>query len=275
VIQRRREGRLLFYAFPHLEDAGARNLIATRLGGGSEGPYAALNVSYSVGDDPIAVEANRRTFFAAAATDADHVVTCYQVHSTNVTCVGMDAGGCGALAPANTVAEADALITDVPDLHLFLRFADCVPILLCDPRHGAVGLAHAGWKGTVGDMAGAVVAAMVDAFESRPVELLAAVGPSIGPCHYQIRQDVATLVRQSLPFWRDVLHEDGGALWLDLPEANRRQLLARGLVERNVVTSGICTACHTDEFYSHRAEHGKTGRFGVLIGWSGNGSGHG
>ena len=276
MITRRSEGSLVLYAFPQLEAVGARNVVTTRLGGASQGPYAALNLGYSVGDDAGAVEANRRTLFATAATDPDHVVTCYQVHSTNVARVGSEAGGRGALTPANTIADSDALITNVPDLHLFLRFADCVPLLLCDPRRRAVGLAHAGWKGTVGNMAAAVVAAMVDAFASDPADLVAAVGPSIGPCHYAIREDVAAPLRQALPFWRDVLHQDSdGALSLDLPEANRRQLVACGLAERNAITSGICTACHTDEFYSHRAEHGKTGRFGVLISWSSDGCRHG
>lgn len=272
TIIRSTMGQLALYSFPHLEAAGAHNVVSTRLGGVSNGPYASLNVGYAVGDDSGLVEANRRALYAGAGTDAGSVVTCHQVHSTNVAYVGDAARGRGAVSATNTVPTTDGLMTDRTGLFLFLRFADCVPILFCDPVRKVIALAHAGWKGTVGDIVGVTVKAMTRQFGCVPGDVLAAVGPSIGPCHYVIQEDVAQQVRTGLPFWRDVLRRTAdGALALDLPAANRRLLLAAGLADGNIVMSGLCTACHTDEFYSHRAERGKTGRFGVLIGWVGNG----
>jgi YfiH family protein len=271
VISRVVSGPVIFYTFPHLQAAGARNAAATRLGGISQGPFASLNVGFSVGDNAAHVEANRRTLYGSVGTSAGDVVACHQVHSTTVASAGDGARGRGATSSTNMIPATDALITDRPGLFLFLRFADCVPVLLCDPVRGAVALAHAGWKGTVGNIAAATVGAMSNAFGSIPANLLAAIGPAVGPCHYVVQEDVAGKARAALPFWRDVLRPGADGLALDLPEANRRNLLAAGLAERNVMMSGICTACNTDEFYSHRAEKGITGRFGVLIGWVGNG----
>ena len=264
--------QLVLYSFPHLESAGAHNSVSTRHGGVSSGPFASLNVGYSVGDDSALVETNRRRLYEGAGTDVYSVVTCHQVHSTNVAYVGDGARGRGALSATNTIPTTDALMTDRSNLYLFLRFADCVPILFCDPQRKVVALAHAGWKGTVGDIVGATVKAMTRQFSCAPRDILAAIAPSIGPDHYEVKEDVAKQVRDALPFWGDVLHPHAkGSLMLDLPEANRRLLLAAGLTESSIVMSGMCTACHTDDFYSHRAENGKTGRFGVLIGWVGNG----
>jgi len=272
VMNRHRRGALDLYAFPHLEAVGARHAVSTRLGGVSEGAFATLNLGYSVGDDPLCVEENRRTLFAAMGIRADAVVSCHQVHSTSVTCVDAGAAGRGAATTANIIPASDALITNRADLYLFLRFADCVPVLLCDPMHHAVGLAHAGWKGTIGNIVGQTVAAMSAAFATRPLDLLAAIAPCIGSCHYQIREDVAQHVRAALPFWPQVLRPDTDEhFFLDLAEANRRLLVAAGVAAANIVVSGLCTACHTDQFYSHRAENGKTGRFGVLLAWTGDG----
>ncbi len=264
-------GQVAVYSFARLAAAGAQNFATTRLGGISGGPYTALNLGYSVGDEAAAVAANRRLLYAAVGAVEGDVVTCHQVHSTNVMSVGDGARGRGAVSATNMIPNTDALITDRPDLFLFLRFADCVPIVFCDPQHGAVGLAHAGWKGTVGDIVGVTIAAMTRAFGSRPEAMLAAVGPAVGACHYTVQDDVATQVRTKLPFWKDILTSKDDGFGLDLPEANRRLLLAAGVPEASVEMSGLCTACHTDDFYSHRAENGKTGRFGVLVSVAGRG----
>jgi YfiH family protein len=270
-IVRSAVGQLALYSFPHLTAAGARHAAATRLGGVSQGAFAALNVGFSTDDDAANVEANRRSLYAALGTEAGDVVTSHQVHGVNVASIGEAGRGRGAMSAGNTIPATDALITDRPHLFLFLRFADCVPVLFCDPVHGAVGVAHAGWKGTAADIVGTTVKAMAQAFGARPSDLLAAVGPAIGSCHYTVQDDVAGRIRSALPFAHEVLTKTGEGYALDLPNANRRLLVEHGVSERNIAMSGLCTACHTDEFYSHRAEKGKTGRFGVLIGWVGHG----
>ncbi|MDO9066744.1 MAG: peptidoglycan editing factor PgeF, partial [Chloroflexota bacterium] len=153
---------------------------------------------------------------------------------------------------------------------LAMRFADCVPVLLCDPIHEAVGLAHAGWRGSAAGIASRTVRAMAQAFGTRPPDLLAGIGPSIGRCCYEVGHPVIQHFSAHFPWWREVVAGHTGRLHLDLWEANRRQLLDAGLPAEQIAVAGICTACHTEDFYSHRREHGQeagaTGRFTAVIG---------
>src|SRR5262249_9448876 len=157
-----------------------------------------------------------------------------------------------------------AIVTDRPGLPLSMRFADCVPVLLYDPVHPAIGLVHAGWRGTMSDVVGAAVQKMSDTFGTRPADIQAGIGPSIGPECYQVGAEV---VEATCAAFGDsdglVHHAADGSAYLDLWEANRRALERAGI--RQIEISGLCTACHTDEFFSHRAEHGRTGRFGAVI----------
>jgi YfiH family protein len=145
-----------------------------------------------------------------------------------------------------------------------LRFADCVPILLCDPLQRVIGLAHAGWRGTMAGMAGAAVQTMVHDLGCQPGDILAGIGPSIGSCCYEVGKDVAEATFGAFPDSAGLIEATANGRWhLDLWAANRRQLLDAGV--RRIEVSGICTACRTDEWFSHRAERGRTGRLGALI----------
>jgi hypothetical protein len=160
--------------------------------------------------------------------------------------------------------KADIILTDKPEVTLFMRFADCVPILLHDPENSVIGISHAGWLGTVRDVAGATVDMMSERYGSNPADIIACIGPSIGPDHYEVGDDVITQVHQTfggdaslvLPLHNEKIHFD---LW----KANQYLLERAGI--RHIELAGICTACHTDDWFSHRAEKGKTGRFGALI----------
>lgn len=269
----RREIPLItYYAFQNLAHcANLIHAVSTRHGGVSAAPFATLNTSYAVGDDPDAVKENRRRIAQTLGVDPGDFVTAQQVHGTHVALIA-DSGW--RMAEPST---ADALITAIPGVMLSLRFADCVPILLYDPVRQAVGVAHAGWKGTVAGIVGHTVRAMTGAFATRPGDLLAGIGPSIGPCCYAVDEERASLVRLAFPWWQEVLGKprqgpkrhgkEGAHVWyLDLWEANRRQLVQAGLAPERMEVAGLCTACHTDDFYSHRAENAKTGRFAVVIG---------
>jgi len=270
VMTRLERGGLVLYTFAHLSAAGVRHGVSTRLGGASEGPFATLNLSYSVGDEEGRVVSNRRSVFASLAVEENWVVSSHQVHGNNVCRITREARGRGAIRLGTAIPATDALVTNEPGVYLFMRYADCVPILLCDPTRGVVGLAHAGWKGTVGNIAGNTVRTMVRAFGCAPSNILAGIGPAVARCHYAVQEDVASQVRANLSFWAFVLHHGASdSLMLDLPEATAWQLVAAGVPQANIALSGMCTACHTDEFYSYRAEGGRTGRFGALIGWSG------
>ncbi len=232
--------------------------IFTRLGGISPPPFASLNVSVSVGDEAEAVAANRRRICQTLALDDGGVVTARQVHGAQVFEV----------QDGEQHPTADALITNVPGVALMLCFADCVPVALYDPFRQAVGLVHAGWKGTVEGVVRQTVWAMGAVYGCRVADLIAGIGPAIGPCCYRIGEDVAQLIRQAFTPQPPPLREGAnGALYLDLWEANRRQLASAG-VER-IEVAATCTACHNDEFFSHRGDGGHTGRFGVVLGIKG------
>ena len=250
---------LVYYQFSNLLACGhLTHGVFTRLGGYSQPPWEGLNTGHTVGDDRGAVEANHDLIFEALGVRREDVVSPHQVHGTVVRVVGERERG-------QVCPETDALVTYARNAVLMLRFADCVPILLYDPVRAVVGLAHAGWRGTMSGMSQAVVQTMVDEMGCRPEHIQAGVGPSIGPCCYEVGEDVAEAASSAFPGAKDVLQPKPNGRWhLDLWAANRRQLTGAGV--RSIEVAGICTACHTDEWFSHRAEQGKTGRLGALIG---------
>jgi len=235
--------------------------VFTRHGGLSPEPWHSLNVGGTVGDEPSRVRENRFRAFRAVGRDPDSLFDVWQVHSADVVL---------ATAPhprRNNPPEfqADVIITDHPAVTLFMRFADCTPILLYDPQKRAVGIVHAGWLGTVRRAAGEAVKSMQAAFGSRPSDILAAIGPSIGPDHYEVGPDVEEYVRAA--FGKEaasLLHRHyGPKAHFDLWQANRLTLQQAGVEQ--VEIAGLCTFCHSDDWFSHRGQKGKTGRFGALI----------
>jgi YfiH family protein len=248
-----------YYTFEAL--AGHRELVHavfTRLGGVSASPYEALNIGHAVGDDPHAVQANHRLVYETLGLSSADVVTARQVHSNGVALV--DAKDAGRVVP-----ETDALVTAVPGVFLLLRFADCLPILLYDPEKRIVGIGHAGWRGTAATVAQQMILVMVESLGSDPAQLIASLGPAIGPCCYRVGEDVVEAIAPTLQDrQRAIQHWGNGAFSLDLWEANQQHLLSQGV--RSVETSRICTACHAGEFFSHRADGGTTGRFAAIIG---------
>ena len=258
-MRREEKNGLFYYRFHSLAAYGEIvHGVFTRLGGISRSPYHWLNVGKSVGDDQKAVDANHDLICRTLGIHRGDIATAYQVHSANVAVVGPDDRDRVAL-------QTDALVTNSPGVFLMLRFADCVPIAFYDPVQRAIGLAHAGWKGTLGKAAQKTVEAMMKACGSRPADLIACIGPSIGPCCYQVGGNVVKSVNEVFPQQPQLLHQQGdGSRHFDLWEANRLQLAALGV--HQIEVSGLCTACHNDEFFSHRADNGRTGRFAVVMG---------
>ena len=249
-------GGIITYHFESLTAEGLVHAVFTRLGGVSRGSFAALNVGRSVGDDQAAVAENHARIYAHLGLDEDSIASPSQVHGNRVAQV----------TPTNgqwSFSNTDGLVTAAPRIALLLRFADCQPILLYDPVHHALGLIHAGWRGVAQGIARRAVEAMADAFGSRPKELIAGLGPAIGPCCYTVGHKVAAAMGYALPNWDQAMTLDGEDQWrLDLSAANAQQLAAEGV--RQVEHSSLCTACNLDEFYSHRGENGQTGRFAVV-----------
>lgn len=235
------------------------------------------DMSFSTGgDDPEGVVANRATWLAAIGAIPDTTVMSGLVHGTTVVAVGAADAGRGVRDPATTIAATDALITDVAGLTLGMCFADCTPLLLVDPVRRAIGLGHAGWRGTLAGMPGAMVRAMYDAYGSDPADLLAVIGPTIGPEMYEVGADVAEPFAAAFPdaaVLRPVVNAPDesrkpGKWLLDLWTANAVQFTRAGLSSVHIAVSGICTLTHGDRFFSHRyarAYNEREGRFAVFI----------
>jgi YfiH family protein len=247
--------RLRYFQFDSLSP---RHAIFTRHGGVSPEPWGSLNVGGTVGDDLTRVKKNRILSFEAMGCAPDSMFDVWQIHSADVVC---------AHAPRPTdesYRQADIILTDKPQVTLFMRFADCVPLMVYDPVNGVVGIAHAGWMGTLRDVATTTVQAMKKNYDTNPADIIACIGPSIGPDHYEIGADVILQVMQKFgDDSQSLLASHNGKIHFNLWETNRL-LLERAGVEK-IELAGICTACHTDDWFSHRAEKGRTGRFGALV----------
>ena len=232
--------------------------VFTRQGGVSPEPWASLNVGGTVGDEVTRVRENRYRSFAALGRRIDSLFDVWQVHSSEAVIADAPRD------PNLPLIQADAIFTDKPEVTLYMRFADCVPIMLYDSKQGIVGLAHAGWLGSVRGMTSAAVKKMREYYVSKPENISAAIGPSIGVDHYEVGADVITKVRESFGSDAERLIETrDGKTYLDLWSANFIQLQKSGV--EKIEMAGLCTACHLDDWFSHRAEKGKTGRFGALI----------
>lgn len=251
------EASLRYYQFDLWPQV--RHGIFTRHGGVSAAPWASLNLGGNVGDDPRAVRRNHERMYNVLGVDDGRACTVWQVHSADVVLAD------GPVRGRRWLALADAMITNLVDTPLAMRFADCVPLLFHDPVRGVIGMAHAGWRGTVRGVGANTVRAMVEAYGCMPRDIQAGIGPSIGPMHYQVGEEVVEAVREYFGSTEGLIRRDlsDGTAYLDLWAANRRDLEGAGVEQIEV--AGICTAENTDEFFSHRAEQGKTGRFGAVI----------
>lgn len=240
--------------------------VSTRYGGASKPPYDSMNLAMHVGDDTAVVVENRRRFLGWLGLEFDRLTVPEQVHGDHIVRVGETEAGRGRLSNADAVPATDALMTDVPGLPLMLCFADCTPILLFDPVHRAAAIAHGGWKGTVCSIAAKTVRAMTDAFGTHPEDCLAAIGPAIGPCCYEIGDEVAEEFRKVFPKFADeILSERKGSIFLDLWQANRLQLEGAGLLPEHIDVAGACTSCQAQTFFSYRADGPTIGRIAAVM----------
>jgi YfiH family protein len=227
----------------------------------SRAPFDSLNLGGNVGDDPKAVRRNHERMYAALGVDDAKACTVWQVHSADVVIANAPVNG------RRWLAHADALMTDRADVPLSMRFADCTPILFHDPIKGVIAIAHAGWRGTVQGIAATVVRALAAAYGSKPADVRAGIGPAIGPRKYQVGGEVVAAAQEYFGTTAGLIRRDpvDSTAYLDLWAANRLDLEQAGVPTEQIEVAGICTAEHVDEFFSHRQEKGKTGRFGAVI----------
>lgn len=259
-----------YLTFPLLENTGmVRHLFSTRIGGVSQGIWSSMNLSFTRGDEEEAVAENfRRMARVMGGTPWDFVCS-DQTHTVNIRKVTEADRGKGVVRPRD-YTDVDGLITDVPGLILSTFYADCVPLYFVDVTRRAIGLSHAGWKGTAGRIGNATLAAMREAFGTRPEEVYAAIGPSICQDCYQVGEEVAE--KFGALFSRkeqreQVLQKGGepGKYQLDLWKSNWYLLLEAGILPDHLAITDVCTCCNPEYLFSHRASKGKRGNMGAFL----------
>ena len=233
---------------------GAIGLFTTRHGGESAPPFDSMNLGAGSGDDPEVVARNRRILADALGLGARGVRTVSQVHGTEIyVLTDPDA--------PRPITGHDAIMTDIPGAAVGVLTADCVPIILHDPASRAVSCVHAGWAGTVKGIVGAAINRMSEVYGAEPSGIRAAIGPSIGPCCYEVDDKVIGPLSESHAGWEGYAKPASPGKWmLDLWAANRAQVVGAGVPPANVSTLGLCSACHQGEFFSHRRSGGRAGR---------------
>jgi polyphenol oxidase len=276
--------------------------FSTRMGGFSQAyGKGDLNLGFTKDDSRAIVERNREAFRRALEVGAARVpadagkmklgiaawplITVRQIHSDRIHSVD---------ETPKAPLTGDGLITATPGLLLAIQTADCLPIMLVDPRQRAVGVFHAGWRGTVQRVVEKGVGEMLRHFGTQPRDLLAAIGPGIGGCCYEVGEEVRSKFESQFEYaanlFREVKDSDPvrekypllfltarapghselpKRIFLDLVEANRRQLMAAGVPKKNIEALDVCTSCHIDLLFSYRAEKGKTGRLMGVVGMRG------
>ncbi len=238
--------------------------FSTRKGGVSTAPFDSLNLAPGRGDDPAAVAENYRRFCEVVGVDPRRTVLSLQVHEDTVrVCTETDAGK-GLFQKRDYTA--DALVTGTPDLPLVVFSADCGIILLYDPVHHAVGAVHAGWRGCAAGILEKTVRTMTEVFSSNPQDLLAAIGPCIGPCCFETDADVPDAMRAALGSDADpYIGWHAPKYHVDLAGLNRQWLLRAGFSPSHIDSCGLCTACRPDIFWSHRKMGEKRGAQVAMI----------
>lgn len=247
---------------PLLEETGiVKQGFSTKLGGVSKGDCATMNISTTRGDDPEAVNENRRRLAAAIGVEESKMVYTNQTHTTNVAVVDETNYG-------KTMLETDGMITNVPGLCLVTFYADCVPLYFVDPVKRVIGLSHSGWRGTVHKMAIATVRKMQETFGCDPVDIRSVVGPSICQKCYEVSEDVIDEFRANYKEtdWDSLFYrKENGKYQLDLWRANEINLLDAGVKAEHMAVTNVCTCCNHELLFSHRYTKGKRGNLSAFL----------
>jgi YfiH family protein len=254
-----------------LEEAGFANGFSTRLGGTSPMPENALNLAGFNEDTAENILENRRRFLKLFASEVGEwaLAGCWQVHGSDVRLINSLAEAKPAEDAHGDTVYCDAIISNAPGVLAGVKTADCVPILIGDPGTGAFAAVHAGWRGTLAEVATRALKRMITEYKTKPQDVRVAIGPAAGACCYEVGIDVIDAFKSSFPT-RDLFTETRARhACIDLLEANREQLVSAGVDPDRINVAPLCTMCRTDLFFSYRREknvHGKVGRLMSVIG---------
>ncbi len=223
--------------------------FSTRIGGVSSGFFHSLNLGLIKGDSRQKVIANRWRFYNSIQVTAEQTVQGVQIHGTRIRIV----------KEPGIYSGTDGFVTIRKELALLIKTADCPTVLLIDPQQKVIAAVHAGWRSVVNGILEKVIRLLADQFNSRPANILCAVGPAIHSCCYEVQEDVWKI------FPEDVIVRRGENCFLDLPLAIRQKLLRLGITENHLDDSNLCTSCRADLFFSHRRDSGQTGRMMAAV----------
>lgn len=255
----------LYYSFASFDAVPfVRHGFSTRLGGVSRGPFSAMNLSFTRGDEAAAVRENFALFCENLGMKAEDVVVSAQEHHTNLYNATAADRGRG-VTRERGYTDIDGLLTDEPGVVLCTQYADCVPLFFVDPVRKVVATSHAGWKGTAARIGRITVDRMARDYGCRPEDILAGIGPSIGACCFEVDEPVASVFAAMGEGTGCIRERGAGKYDVDLWEVNRRVLAGAGIEPEHISVAGLCTRCHPDIFWSHRAAGALRGSLAAFI----------
>lgn len=255
--RQRADNGVEYFSLPEIEaEGGVKTFFTTRIGGVSRGDFRSLNYGGYTDDDPRDVSENRRRVYEALGLSDFTEGFVRQVHGDRVVNIR---SGDYTDGESFTIADADGIMTDRRGLLLMTLHADCLPLLFFDRKNRVIAVTHAGWRGTEKHIGPKTVAKMREEYGTRPEDLTAAIGPGISLCCFEVGPEVAEAFRQSFPRIKECgYRKENGKYMLDLKKINRIQLEETGVAR--ILVSNFCTKCNEDIFFSHRRDHGHTGR---------------
>lgn len=258
---------VLYITFPKLDKiGGVRHAFSTRFGGISEGQTASMNFSFTLDESADAVKENFRIFCRAVGFDSEKIVLSKQTHTSNIRAVSEEDIGKGVWRELD-YDNVDGLVTNVPEIVLVTQYADCTPLIFFDPVTKTAATSHAGWRGTALEIAKKTVEFMRDNYGVNPSDIIAAIGPSIASCCYEVDDPVIDSINSLSYLDKSLCYtkKDNGKYMLDLREVNRQILIHAGVLADNIDVADLCTSCNSNIFHSHRATGGKRGTLAAMI----------
>ncbi len=254
-----------YITFPQLSKFSfVRHAFSTRLGGESEGHFSSMNLSFSVGENRNTVLKNYEKFCSAAGFNRNSIVGSSQQHETNVKAVTKDDIDVKGIK-GKGFSSVDALVTNEKNVTIVTYHADCVPLYFLDPEKKAIGLAHAGWRGTAGLIAEKTAQKMVESFSCEKSDIICVIGPCICKCCYEVDKNVADEFLKLGLKNAKILKKKNDKYMLDLVEANREILINFGLSKDKIFSADVCTSCNYNFLFSHRATDGKRGTMAAMM----------
>lgn len=247
-------------------DQNVSAIYTTRFGGVSKGRYAAMNMSFSNGDDPKKVLQNYKRLCECEEINHHNLVFSKQEHTDNIRIVTQEDIGKG-ITKRRDFGAVDALISNIKDCGLVTQYADCIPLLFYDPVRRVIAAAHGGWRGTVAEITRKTVEKMTERFGCNPADMVAAIGPGICKDCYEVDQNVTIPLKRlnGLNLTKCLTPISEYKFLLDLKEVNRQMMVGAGIKPENIEVSPLCTCCNSHIFHSHRATGGHRGNNAAII----------